>query len=140
MKKTTHNLKGCRCPEGSDIRFCLGVIIKNKYRNKKTTNAGIEFHSEAESARYDELLLLEKGGEIDCITLQPKFLLQGSFKDRNGKTHRKIEYIADFKYRDIRYNHPVVEDVKGMKTEIYKIKKKLFLKKYGEKYIFLETY
>lgn len=111
-----------------------------KYHNTKTENKGIVFHSKAESSRYSELLLLIKSGDIDCLTLQPKFLLQDSFKDRDGKTHRKIEYIADFKYRDVRYNLPVVEDVKGMRTEVYKLKKKLFLKKYGHKYIFLETY
>lgn len=114
--------------------------MTSKYHNTKTKSKGITFHSKREAKRYEELLLLEKSGEVDCLELQPKFILQKSFKDRNGKTHRKIEYIADFKYRDVRYNVPVVEDVKGAKTEVYKIKKKLFLKKYGDKYIFLETY
>ena len=38
--ETTHNLKGCQCPKGSDIRFCLGVserevIFRNKFANLK---------------------------------------------------------------------------------------------------------
>lgn len=33
----------------------------------------------------------------------------------------------------------VVEDVKGYKTEIYKLKKKIFLNLYGDKYKFIET-
>ena len=55
------------------------------------------FDSIRESQRYKELKLLERAGEISNLKLQPKFLLQDSFK-KNGKTYRKIEYIADFSY------------------------------------------
>lgn len=112
-------------------------MIKNKYRNKKTFVDNIIFDSRAEANRYCELQLLEKAKEIKDLKLQPRFLLQKSFKKEN-KTHRKIEYIADFMYFDIKKNTTVVEDVKGMKTDVYKIKKKLFLYKYPE-YEFLEV-
>lgn len=76
----------------------------NKYKNKKVQIDMYVFDSIAESRRYKELALLEKAGEIENLQLQPKFLLQESFK-KNGKTYRKIEYIADFSYCQGRQNH-----------------------------------
>ena len=75
----------------------------NKYRNKKTQVDMYVFDSIAESKRYKELALLQIAGEIQDLQLQPKFLLQESFK-KNGKTYRKIEYIADFMYCQCRQN------------------------------------
>ena len=68
-----------------------------KYKNKKIQVDMYVFDSIAESRRYKELALLERAGEIKDLQLQPRFLLQESFK-KNGKTYRKIEYIADFMY------------------------------------------
>lgn len=76
----------------------------NKYRNKKTQIGMYVFDSIAESKRYKELALLERAGEIKGLKLQPKFLLQEGFK-KNGKTYRKIEYIADFMYIEKRKNN-----------------------------------
>ena len=109
---------------------------KSKYKAVKTEINGIKFDSKKEARRYKELKILEKADEIKSLELQPRFLLQEKFK-YNGKTIRKIEYIADFRYIDEKGN-TVVEDVKGMKTEVYKIKKKIFLKIYGENLIFKE--
>lgn len=109
----------------------------SKYKAKKTTVDGIKFDSKREANRYCELKLLEKAKEIRDLELQPRFLLQDKFKDRNGKTHRKIEYVADFMYVD-KAGRNVVEDVKGVLTDVYKIKKKMFLKKYDDKYEFRE--
>lgn len=75
----------------------------NKYRNKKTQVDMYVFDSIAESKRYKELALLQRAGEIQNLELQPRFLLQESFK-KNGKTYRKIEYIADFMYCQSRQN------------------------------------
>lgn len=100
-----------------------------KYHNKRTTVDGITFDSKKEARRYAELKMLEKGGAISQLVLQPRFELQESFK-KNGKTYRKIEYIADFMYRDNEKNVTIVEDVKGIKTDVYKIKQKLFENKY----------
>ena len=69
----------------------------NKYRNKKTQVNMYVFDSIAESKRYKELALLQRAGEIQNLELQPRFLLQESFK-KNGKTYRKFEYRADFMY------------------------------------------
>lgn len=101
----------------------------NKYKNKKVQVDMYVFDSIAESRRYKELALLEKAGEIDNLQLQPKFLLQDSFK-KNGKTYRKIEYIADFMYEE--KGKVIVEDVKGMETKEFKIKRKLFEYKYPD--------
>lgn len=101
----------------------------NKYRNKKVIVEDYVFDSIQESIRYKELKLLLRAGQISNLELQPHFLLQDSFK-KNGKTYRKIEYIADFKY--IENGKTIVEDVKGMQTDVFKLKHKLFEKKYPE--------
>ena len=101
----------------------------NKYYNKKTTINGIQFDSKKEASRYYELWLLEKSGYIDNLKLQPKFLLQPSFK-KNGKTYRKIEYIADFMY--FQDGKIIIEDTKGHETEVFKLKHKMFEYKYPE--------
>ncbi len=101
----------------------------NKYRNKKVIVDDYIFDSIQESKRYKELKLLLKAGEIQNLELQPHFLLQESFR-KNGKTYRKIEYIADFKY--IENGKTIVEDTKGIKTDVFKIKQKMFEKKYPE--------
>lgn len=99
----------------------------NKYRNKKTQVDLYVFDSIAESKRYKELALLERAGEIQGLILQPKFLLQDGFR-KNGKTYRKIEYIADFMYKE--KGQIIIEDVKGKETEVFKLKRKLFEYKY----------
>ena len=99
----------------------------NKYRNKKVQIDMYVFDSIAESKRYKELALLQRTGKIENLQLQTKFLLQESFK-KNGKTYRKIEYIADFMYEE--NGKIIVEDVKGKETEVFKLKHKLFEKRY----------
>lgn len=110
----------------------------NKYRNRKTVVDGITFDSKREAERYAELKLLEQVGQISHLELQPVIVLQDKFK-HNGKTIRAITYRADFAYRDLITNTSVIEDVKGMETEAFKLKKKMFLKKYGDSYEFRIT-
>lgn len=109
----------------------------SKYNAKKTVIDGIEFDSIRESERYRELKLLERGKEIRNLVLQPRFLLQDKFVDKHGKTHRKIEYVADFLYID-KDDNAIVEDVKGMLTAVYKLKKKMFLYLFDDRYDFRE--
>ena len=110
---------------------------RSKYNARKTTVDGIKFDSKKEARRYADLKILEKAGEISHLQLQPKFRLLDGFKHR-GETIRPINYFADFSYIDTEGNE-VVEDVKGKRTDVYNIKKKLFLNKYGERYVFMET-
>ncbi|MDL2276355.1 DUF1064 domain-containing protein [Breznakia sp. OttesenSCG-928-G09] len=102
----------------------------SKYRAKKTVVDGITFDSKAEARHYQELKLLERAGLIKELELQPKYELQPSFK-KNGKTVRAINYVADFRYFDVRENKTIVVDVKGMKTPVYELKKKMVEYRYG---------
>lgn len=70
----------------------------NKYRNRKTIVDGIKFDSKAEANRYIELRMLEKAGYIKQLRLQPRFVLQESYKNNKGETIRAITYKADFSY------------------------------------------
>lgn len=106
----------------------------NKYKNKKTEIDGIKFDSKKEANRYCELKLLEKAGEIKELGLQVRFELQEGFK-KNGKTYRPITYLADFVYVN-KKGMTIVEDVKGKKTDVYSIKKKMFEKKFDQLTIF----
>ena len=104
---------------------------KSKYYAEKTEVDGIKFDSAKESKRYASLKLLERAGVIENLKLQPRFLLQEGFT-YNGHKERKIEYVADFLYG--RNGQTIVEDVKSKptRTEVYKLKRKLFLYKYRE--------
>lgn len=119
-----------------DVR--RGKALRHKYNAKKTIVDGIIFDSKKEAARYSYLKNLELVGKIDRLELQPRFVLMEGFR-YEGKAIRKIEYVADFLYRDLSTYELVVEDVKGVKTDVYKLKKKLFLKHYGNEYKFMEV-
>lgn len=108
----------------------MKYMKSEKYKNKKTLVDGIMFSSAKEAKRYLELKTKEGNDEIQDLKTQVPFLLQESFKI-NGKTIRKIEYVADFTY--IENGELIVEDVKASKffqTDIFKLKKKLFAYKY----------
>lgn len=101
----------------------------NKYHNKIIIYDGIKFDSIKEKNRYIELKLLERAGLIKNLKLQYEFELQPAFI-LNKKKIRKISYIADFYYFDNELNDYIVEDTKGMRTDVYKIKKKMFEYRY----------
>lgn len=104
--------------------------MRSKYHNRKTEIDGITFDSYKEATHYQELKLLEKAGVITDLVLQPRYELQPAY-EINGRKVRKIEYVADFEYFDTEKKQKVIEDVKGIKTDIYRLKKKLFEYKYG---------
>lgn len=108
---------------------------KSKYSSAKTDVDGIRFDSKKEAEFYAELKLREKAGEISHLRLQPRYLLQEAFK-HEGKQYREIEYVADFEY--IESGETVVVDVKGFKTAVYMLKRKLFLYRYGDRVKFIE--
>ena len=100
----------------------------NKYHNKKTTIDGITFDSKAEAKRYVELKLLLRAKKITNLQLQPKYELQPKYKNNKGQTIRAITYKADFSY--IENGKKIVEDVKGVETKDFRLKKKLLEYKY----------
>ena len=116
-----------------------------KYGNKKYTVNGITFDSMKEAHRYLELIELQKAGIIKDLKLQVKFVLiptqreescevyksgKNKGKPKPGKViEKECRYIADFQY--IENGILVVEDAKGMRTEVYRIKRKLMLERHG---------
>ena len=106
-------------------------IKSNKYHNTKVIYKGIKFDSKKEMQRYKDLELSESTDYICNLELQKKFLLQEGYTNAEGKKKRPIYYIADFYYFDLLKDKWVVEDVKGVRTDVYKLKKKLFEYKYN---------
>lgn len=108
-------------------------MSKNKYKAKKAVVDGIVFDSRKEAKRYTELKKLEEMGSIRDLSLQVQFELMPSFEiviDGKKRKRRPITYVADFVY--YKGNEKVIEDVKGLRTPVYKIKKKLFEYRYHE--------
>ncbi|WP_313624107.1 DUF1064 domain-containing protein [Achromobacter sp.] len=103
--------------------------MATKYRNKKTELDGIKFDSKREAARYSQLRLLERGGQIRGLSLQPKFTLIDSQRRADGKPERPVVYVGDFMYFE--GDKCVVEDAKGVRTPDYVIKRKLMLLRHG---------
>ena len=71
---------------------------------------------------------MQDKGEISDLVVQPKFILQEGYRDRDGLWVRPITYSADFMYH--KDNQTIVEDVKSpatAKDKAYRIKKKLFV-------------
>lgn len=89
----------------------------NKYRAKPTIIDGIRFASKAEARRYETLKMELAHGLIKNLELQPKYPIV-----INGL--KVCTYIADFKYEMLN-GRKIVEDVKGMRTPIFNIKRKL---------------
>lgn len=110
---------------------------KSKYNSKKQSIDGVVFDSKKEAARFLILKNMVASGKIRNLVIQPEFILQESFVYK-GKSVRPIKYVSDFKY-NLPSGEIVVEDVKGQKTQVYLLKRKMFLKIYGEKYSFIES-
>lgn len=102
----------------------------NKYNNKKTVIDGIRFDSK-EEAKYYELLKRKRAeGEIQNYELQPKYILQPSFK-RDGKTIRAITYTPDFLVYHTDGTEEII-DIKGMETQQGLMRRKMFWHKYPD--------
>lgn len=100
----------------------------SKYGNKKTTVDGIAFDSAREAKRWQELKLLEEAGEISHLERQPSFKLYGKsgpvlIKSTRYKNGRHATYLADFAYFCSKRDKRIVEDVKGMRTKEFILKK-----------------
>jgi hypothetical protein len=102
----------------------------NKYGAKKTEIDGINFDSKREADRYNQLKLLKQASVIADFECHPKFELQPAFT-KNGTRYQAITYTADFlvTYPNGRQE---VEDVKGVLTRDFQIRRKLFEAKYPD--------
>ena len=103
---------------------------QNKYKNKKVVCDGIKFDSAKERNYYLKFKIMEEAGIIKDLELQKRFILQKGYTI-NGKKRREISYKADFCYITTKDDKLHVVDIKGFKTDVYKLKKKLFELKYG---------
>lgn len=101
-------------------------MFPSKYKAVKTIVDGIKFDSKKEAKRYQELKLLEQSNEIKGLKLQVPFILID--KSEYG---RVIKYVADFVY--IRDGEEIVEDCKGFRTDVYRLKKRMFEERYKRK-------
>lgn len=98
--------------------------MRSKYHAKPTYVNGIRFPSKKEADRYVELTYLNESYQIQNLHRQVKFPLV-----KKSKYGREIKYVADFVY--YQNGELIVEDVKGYKTPVYKLKKRLMAELYG---------
>ena len=94
----------------------------SKYRAVPTIVDNVRFASKKEARRYSDLKLLIHAKAIKDLVLQPKFVI-----DVDGV--HVCTYIGDFQYTE--GNEVIVEDCKGFKTDVYKLKKKLMKAIFG---------
>jgi len=114
---------------------------RGRYGNVKRYVAadGTKLDSGREYKRYQDLLLLERAGEISKLEVHPRYkiviggvpVMMKSTRYPNG---RHLTYVADFTYLLVsgvgadKEAERVIEDVKmqsGHRTEVYKIKRAL---------------
>lgn len=103
---------------------------RSKYHAKKTVVDGIVFDSSKEADRYLALKDMEEDGAIEDLRRQVRYELVPAF-DVDGRHYRPVSYVADFVYVDKDTGKEVVEDVKGVRTDVYRLKSKLFARRYG---------
>lgn len=110
--------------EGSPAKACQQRGRQNKYNAKPTVVDGIRFASKREAARYVRLRMMEDNGLITGLELQPRYPL-------NVGKQKVADYVADFRYTVKATGATVVEDAKGVKTPVYRLKKKMVAAQYG---------
>jgi len=119
-----------------------------KYHSRKTEVDGITFDSRSEAAYYLVLKAQRDAHTIKGFDLQPRFVLQESFRkcpacyhvqpagskcdkcQTKTTLHRPMVYVSDFLIWP-KQGRPIVCDVKGKyMTDVFKMKQKLFEKRY----------
>jgi hypothetical protein len=103
-----------------------GVILTKvpKYHNCRVKKGGILFDSIKESNYYDDLKIQLRAGVIRGFCRQPEFILTEGFGDTKPMTYR-----ADFIVFNLDGTAEII-DTKGMRTDLYIAKKKVFMEKY----------
>ncbi len=111
-----------RVPEtltAAEARKLMGRKKRSKYGNRKTVFDGVTFDSAAEASFYKQLKIREGLGEIGGLELQRRYALLGP----NGEAI--CTYIPDFCFWDHNQGRFRVVDVKGMETDVFKLKRKM---------------
>ena len=97
---------------------------ESKYHAKKTKVGELTFDSKHEADRWFALRLLERGGCIKNLERQVRIEIVP--KSEHG---RALYYVADFVYEE--NGKTIVEDAKGVRTDVYRLKKRLVAERYG---------
>lgn len=118
------------------FRSKFPIKSNNKYHAQKTTIGNTTYDSKKEAKRGKYLDWLQKIGQISDLQKQVPFILQEAYTNNKGEKIRAIIYVADFVYTQD--GQKIVEDVKGVKTKEYLLKKKIFQYKYSQ-YYFIES-
>lgn len=103
---------------------------KSKYGNKPATIGAEKYRSEREARRHQELLQLARAGQVAGLSREVPFVLAPAAVI-DGRRKPALRYYADFVYTDTATGAEVVEDVKGMKTQVYIIKRHLMMTVHG---------
>lgn len=98
---------------GRDKKKGIGMQQRHKFGAVKTERNGFKFDSKKEAARYDDLMLLIRAKEVVFFLRQVPFHLPGNV------TYR-VDYQIFWTNGEVTF-----EDVKGMKTATYIMKKKM---------------
>ncbi len=93
---------------------------------------GVRFDSRAEAERYAELALMQRAGEIRDLRRQVRIRLIAPFRHKVFGRQRGLDYIGDFAYTDCATGRSILEDVKGVRTKGYLIKRTLLLWRYPD--------
>jgi len=102
----------------------------SKYGAIKTVIDGFTFDSKAEARRYTDLLILQRAGKIHNLELQPVFELAPKVKIAGeSRTRPALRFTADFAYDED--GQQVVEDVKGVVTQAFRIRQHLMKTVHG---------
>lgn len=124
--------------KASDLKR-LGIKVpdestsKSKYNSRKTAVDGISFDSQAEADYYCQLKLLLRAGEINGFCRQARFVIT---EGKNGE--KGTEYVTDFVVFYPNGSYRII-DVKGIKTDVFKLKIKCLREKYPKLKIELES-
>jgi hypothetical protein len=103
-----------------------------KYRNEPIAIGGEKYRSKREMRRHQALLLLERAGQIAELRREVPYVLAEKVKIQGEDRARPaIRYVADFTYVDRRTGLQVVEDAKGVQTDVYRLKKHLMATVHG---------
>lgn len=99
-----------------------------KYNNRHTHADGLHFDSKKEEARYHQLKAMVESGDINSMEVHPRFyfFLNGKplvIRSTGYPGGRRVYYEADFAYRQ--GEGLVVEDVKGMDSDVSRLKRAL---------------
>lgn len=113
-------------PETITIAEYRTATKQHKYGAQREEVDGILFDSKKEAQRYRDLKVLERCEQIRNLKIKPRFPIVVN-------DTLICEYEADYSYFDMRKGEPVIEDCKGCKTPVYKLKKKLFEAMYGKR-------